>query len=423
MRFGFKDIYSEALYKDCYAVFVVGPYGVFNNIVIDKFRALCEASQVVTDNLGIMEAFEDDNDSQEVSISNTLELNDFMVQVATPAIDGKWFCSVNLATLNKKQLNWVTNYIKDPSKNGVLCLWGMEFRDYKNWLSNKSLLTGLHTHLISLSFPYKTYLEEIVKDLFQAHHVSISPKALDLFIVRMSNSYDDYTRVIDKICTENLPNGYMTMDPEDLPEISYEMALRSLKGIENFVVEDFLDFLTEPLGSDVPSGRKKIYRIMGYLLEEYGARKLVSVLKSRIDDIIEFRVAINKGYIPIMVNYNIEESKKLLGPDSPIAKKSDFQFKRLAQTASRTSLTDWVLMKLILSNVDKLNDNSYVKAIYALTSRSVLQVPMVNEAIGYDDTFDDELTFLDEIMYMDAEEFSEAVKAVNSVLKPEENIS
>lgn len=422
MRFSFKNLYEDATYKNCAVMFVTGSYGVFNNIVIDKLRKLCQGTHKIDANSLFMREFmgeKSDNseaESDEVFISNTVNLEEFITQINAPPVDGKWFCSVHLGTMNKKQQTWLNSYVKQPSHNGVLCLWSTEFRDYKFWLSSKIVLTSQDAHLISLNFPNKKSLETIAKEMFSSRNATISPKALDLFITRMSSSYDDYEKIIDKICSDNLPEGYLTMPADDVPEITYEMALQSMKGIENFVIEDFLEKITEPLTSDMPSGRKKIYHIMGYLLEENGPRRLVSILKSKISELIEFRVAINDGYIPVLVNYDIDEAKKLIGEDNPISKKSDFQFKKLAQLASQTSLNDWVMMKLMLSNVDKNNETSYLKAIYSLVSRSVLQTPEFNEAIGYSNFFNEELEYLDSLMYLDSDELSDCIEYVQNKL-------
>ena len=113
--------------------------------------------------------------------------------------------------------------------------------------------------------------------------------------------------------------------------------------------------------------------MMVYLIEEYGARRLVSILLSRISELIEFRIAIDMGYIPIVVPYyNVSESKQLIGDGSTISSKSDFQFRRLARIASQTSLTDWICMKVILSNTIKTYDYSYNKVLFSLVSRTAL---------------------------------------------------
>lgn len=155
--------------------------------------------------------------------------------------------------------------------------------------------------------------------------------------------------------------------------------------------------------------------MMGYLIEEYGACRLARTLKSKIDELMEFRVAINNGYIPILVNYNIDEAKNLIGEDNPISKKSDYQFKRLAEVASKTSLADWALMSLILLNSDKTNERSCIKAIYSLVSRSVLSPMMLSNDVGLDMIFSDELALLDDIIYLDVGELDKAIKELSTI--------
>ena len=217
----------------------------------------------------------------------------------------------------------------------------------------------------------------------------------------MSSAYDDYEQVIDKICSSSLPEGYMNMNILDVPVITYDQAFDALKGIENFVLDDFIWQLTRPMMSDKPKAGSVIYKMLGYLTEEYGARKLVSMLLSKIDEIIEFRMAINSGKIPIIVNYNVAESKKLLGEESSIAEKSDFQFKRLAKIASQTSLQDWGYMKLILMNTSKFDENSYLRALYSLISRSVLTESRLNNDIMVDNIINCDLDYINKVRYID----------------------
>lgn len=411
MRYRFSDIYNANLYESSSVVFIVGQHNIFNNIVVDRFRDMCSGEETISSSSGFMTEFEMDDGT--LSISNSIPLESFITQVNIPSITGKWFCSVNLAGISKKQLDWINKYIKQPSQNGVLCLVGNEYKNYKAWINNKIIDKSTSVNLISLSFPNNKTLRPIVKDMFICRNTDIDDKALDLFILRMSSSYDDYGKIIDKICNENLPSGYLAMNRSDVPNISYDMVLESMKGIENFVLDDFLVYITEPLKSDNRLSRKKVYKVMNFLIEEYGAKKLVSILKNKVDELIEFRVAINNGYIPILVNYNIDEAKQLIGEDSPLYKKSDFQFKRMAEIASKTSLNDWVFIKILLSNTNIKDDTSYIKAIYSVVSRTVLNERMLDTDMGFGNTRLDGLTYLDNIHYIDEIELDNAIEIIN----------
>lgn len=384
MKLTFKDINNENIYNDCKVMFVTGQYDVFNNIVVDRYREKCSIHIKPHDGAdsGLLSDF-GFNPNTEIKVSNNLELNTFMTTNAMPGINGLWFCSSSLDSLTKKQLDWLKIYIKKPSENGILVLSSKSYKYYKPWLSNRIVLNSQDVGIIQLSFPDREILKSLVVEKFSQRNVIIQDAALDLFIVRMSSSYDDYDLIMDKICSENLPLDYLSKTDEKF-EITYDMAFESLRGIENFVIDDFIVKLTDPLSSDNITGRKPVFKIMNYLVQEYGARKLVGMLLKKINELIEFRLAINDGYIPVIVNYNVAESKKLLGESSSITKKSDYQFKRLSRIAARTSLKDWLYMQMILMNTNKFSEESYSKALYNLVTRSVLTPSNLSSALGMD---------------------------------------
>ena len=403
MKYVFKDINNPDIYKECRVMFVAGPYNIFNNMVVDELKKKCVGSGAESIDTELMAEFGVDVDEQ-VKVSNTVDFDTFTKVFAMPSINGKWFTVANLANMTKKQNDWLKEYIKNPSENGIVVLTSTEYKHYKFWLSNRKIPSDKYVSIIQLSFPRKDDLKLLVTRMFQARNARIEERALELFIVRMSSEYDQYDQVIEKICVNNLPEGYMQMNFIDVPPITYQQAFESLRGIENFVIDDFMEKLAIPLPSDNPNGKAVVFKMMGYLVEEYGARKLVNTLTKKIDELIEFRLAINAGYIPIIVNYNVDEAKKLLGEESEIAKKSDYQFRRLAKLASRTSLQDWFYMRLILQNVNKFNEESYNKALYSLVTRSVLTESRINNNIGIDDLMYYDLNFIDAVPYLDIEQ-------------------
>lgn len=400
MIYNFDDINNEKIYDNCRVMFVTGKYNIFNNIVIDELKSRCQGSKDISIDYDIFDEFGIDA-NESVRISNSVDINTFMQVVVSPSINGKWFSSVELNTLTKKQTDWIKNYIKSPSENGILVLNSTNYKDYAFWLRNKYIPTDKYVSLIQLSFPRREALKLLVSNLFLKKNVRIEQSALDLFIVRMSTAYDEYPQIIEKICNNNLPDGYLNNDVLENPTITYEQAFESLKGIENFIIDDFINQLVIPMNSDNPRGRPLIFRMMGYLIEEYGARKLVSILLSKINELIEFRMAINTGYIPIVVNYNVDEAKKLIGEDNPISKKSDYQFKKLASLASKTSLLDWVYMKMILQNTNMYNEESFKRVIYSLVTRSVLNESRLNNDISIEDLNTYDIDYIDNIKYHD----------------------
>ena len=383
-------------------MFVTGQYNIFNNIVVDELRSRCAGTASVELDTSILEEF-GVNIDEEIKVSNTVDLSTFMEVVRTPSINGKWFATAQLNTLTKKQNDWLKEYIKNPNENGVLALTSTAYKDYRFWLNNKKIPTDKYVSLIQLSFPRRDALKLLVNNLFLKHNAMIESRALDLFIIRMSSAYDQYEQIIEKICTNCLPDGYLQMDILDVPVLTYDKVFDSLRGIENFVIDDFIKQLTIPLTSDRLKSGAVIYKMMEYLVDEYGARKFVNTLLSKINELIEFRIAINVGYIPIIVNYNVAESKKLIGEENPISSKSDYQFKRLASLASQTSLLDWVYMKMILQNTNKFDESSYNRVLYSLITRTVLTESRLNNDIMIDNIFHYDLDYINSIKYTDTE--------------------
>lgn len=400
MKYIFKDIFNDSLYREARVVFVTGKYNIFNNIVVDKLRDISSASAAYDFDVELLREFGVDP-NENVRVSNTIDFNNFTKVVDIPSINGKWFTVADLASLNKKQLDWLKTYMKNPSEHGIIVITSNNFRDYNIWLRNKIFSSSQYVHLIELGLPDRSSLFSIVKHLFDERHVKIEGRAIELFVIRMSSSYDDYKLIIDRICDRCLPEGYLKLNPEKLPVITYDNAFDALKGIENFVLDDLLVGFTMPLKTDKISGRKMIFKTMGFLIEEYGARKLVNMLLSKIDELIEFRVAINSGYIPILVDYNVAEAKKMLGEESKIASKSDYQFKKMSYIAARTSLLDWVYLKLILENTNKFNDESYEKALYSAVARSSLTPSRINNDIGIENILSKDLEYINNIVYID----------------------
>ena len=147
-----------------------------------------------------------------------------------------------------------------------------------------------------------------------------------------------------------------------------------------------------------------MYRMAHALISEFGARNLATRLQYKIDDYIEFRLAINTGYIPIKVKYSISEVKARLGEQHKLYRVNDFLFKRMAFIAAKTTLADWMYMKLILNNVTNIYTNEpYEKAIYALINRASMEEVKLNSNIGLVNLMSPDLDNLNSITYIDGE--------------------
>ena len=398
MIFSFKDIASEELYSSARILFVTGQYGIFNNLAIDAISELCKPKDDILSDPEFIEDLKDDGVSETeimAVISNSVDIETFMRVNGVLPMMGLWFCSIDYSFMTKKQLNWLDNYMKSPSSSGKLVVFCTDWKKYNTLLRSKIVRNSAFVHLIKLSYPSRSTLETVVSELFYERGALIEKRAIELFIMRMSSSYDEYAEIIDKIIVESVPSEA----PKGTYMITYENTLNAMKGIENFVIDDFLLKLLVPLGSERSNGKNKIYRILGSLLDEFGARQLVAKLKSKIEDYIEFRLIINNGIIPIKVMYSVPEAKERLGEKHKLCRYSDYTFRKMAKIAAETSLRDWTYMKMILSNADKFSDESYERVLYSLINRSVLTESRLNNDIGIDNISTITLKNLDSIVF------------------------
>lgn len=392
MKKHFRDILDDSFYSKSLVVFLVGKYEIFKDFVIRNLKD--SASSVYSDCIDPT-IFEEYGVAvnEDIRSTGTVDFETFRRVVSTPNLGGKWITVSSLRGMSKKDSEWLGKYIANPSQNGILIITSSDWKEYSFWLKSKVLERSQVSHIVQLDYPDKRSLEAFVRRKFSDAGMEVEQKALDLIILRMSKAYDDYDGLIEKF----------KLYESDL--ITYDLALEGLKGIENYVLDDFLEKLLEPLKSDKPTGRAAIFRMLNSLIREYGARKLVNLLIFRVSDLIEFRIAINKGYIPIIVRYSVEESKKLIGEENPISKKSDYQFIRMASMASKTSLRDLTYLKLILENVSKYDELSYEKAVYAAVTRSVLTESRLNNDIGISNVMETDIDYLDGITYLEKSEY------------------
>lgn len=411
MKFTFKNITDSEIYSSAKVLFVTGPYNIFNNIAIDEMRDRCKPTDIIPLSGDLLDDFGGEQESggnSVVTISNNLDIDTFMKTIDMSCMNGKWFTNVNYSFLTKKQKDWINSYIKDPSDNGRLVVYCNDFKDYRLLLKNKIIINSVNIHLIQLSFPNRGILVDVVRGLFQKHNVNIEERAIELFIMRMSNSYDDYEEIINKIVVESVPKDIPGQDKNWRYTVTYDDTLEAMKGIENFVLDDFIEKLLIPLKSDKSNGRNKIYRMLSALIAEMGPTQLVNKLKFKIDDYIEFRLAINRGDIPIQVKFSVPEAKQNLGPDNKLTNLSDYTFRRMANIASQTSLKDWVYMKMILNNIKyKYDPSSYERALYSLINRSVLNTHRLRNDIGVENVLYTDINRINRIPYKEeALEFS-----------------
>lgn len=398
MKYNFKDMLNAELYENSRVIFILGKYNIFNNLVSDEFRERCKEESTFNSGVGLSEEFgfgRQEDETTENGVLNSVDFNTFLEVVGVPSINGKWYCKADLSSMNKKQKEALLKYIKEPSENGILAVVSNEWRDYKDILKNRVLAYSKVSNIIELGFPHKDILKILVKQMFEERKIEIVPSAIDFFILRMSRAYDEYEEVIESIVTQHSDNIL------ELKQIKNYM-----KGIEHFIVDDFMYEVVKPLGSD-KTNSKKILKMMMALQEELGAKDFLYKILNQIEDMIELRILINKGYIPIGINYFYKDVINSIGGEkSKFGKLQEWQFKRKVYLASQTSLRDWEYMRIILNKAienkkvsEDILEKKCQKALYELCTRSVITADRVNNIIGIDNVLSKTIVNVDKLVY------------------------
>jgi len=371
MKYAFNDILNKEMYDTGLCVFITGPYSIFNNIVSDRFKEMSVEDEEVELDPRLSADF-GMADFGDTKINTSVDIDTFRDVIGAANVNGKWYCKVYWGNLTKKQKEYVQEYMKSPNKNGYLMVVIEGYGDYRFFLRSRLLMNSKESHLIQLSFPNRKILREIVMELFKDRGVSLTEEAAELFVMRMSNAYDDYGNIIDRVM-EMVSGGV----------IDKKIMEKGLKGVENYVIDDFIEFLLRPLSGPEISKNRKVYKMYGALVREMGAKAVLMKTRYKVDELIEFRRAINNGLIPIQVRFSVEEAKKRLGEESKLGKIADFRFRKLAELASKTSLKDWFYMQTLLSRVSGMtSDEECERILFTLVHRTVLNEIRVKKGIG-----------------------------------------
>lgn len=417
MKYTFKDMLTTEVYETAYVMFILGKYNIFNNMASDTMKGFCvqeDSTAISADLLGDFGLDAGDEDD----IANSVDFATFMAVNGVANINGRWFCRVDYSAMNKKQKEQLMKYIKNPSPNGVLVVVSNEWRDYKDLLKSKILMYSKNAHILELGFPHRDVLKGIVTQMFHEKNIIASSQAVDHFIQRMSAAYDEYEQVIDDIADKHS----LKMQEDGGSRLELKEIKEYMKGIEHYVLDDFVAELTKPMSSD-KTNSKKILKILMILEDEYGAKDLVYRLLSIIQEYIDFRILINEGYIPISINYFFNDVVKTLDPDSKYAKMKEYTFRKKAIIASQTSLRDWEYMKLILFNAiknkmvtEEVMDQKCQRALYELCTRSVITADRINNIIGIDNVLVKQRQSIDKYVFDDSklEELNNQIKLANT---------
>ena len=373
--YNFSGIFDEKIYSTGRLVMVVGKYSVFSNIVCDKLRALSKGSgehQVVENE--IFEEFGGQEHSVGISTSG-LGFDMFMDVAITPPLFGKWYCCVELSELTPRQKTRLDKYMKKPSEYGCLVVRSSEFKDYSKYIKDKTLRGSQVAHLIQLSFPSRKALSEVVDMMFERYGYSVTPDASKLFILRMSDAYDDYEQQIERVVELSASKN-----------VTIQTMKEALRGVENFVLDDFIKQLTVAVKSTKMAPNRKINKMLKAMVEEYGAIGLVKKLRYKINDAIEMRMIINSGVVPVRIRYSVSEAKSRLPDENKLKKLNDYSFKRLAQVAALTSLRDWIYMLMILNTPElAYSEEQHTRALFSLINRGAYSDTRLMNVIGVQD--------------------------------------
>lgn len=395
MKYNFKDILNAEIYDNTKVMFIFGKYITFNNMVSDTLKDMCINSDTPVDALGVDDEFGiKSSENDDSGLANVVDFATFIDVIGVANINGKWFCKADLASLTKKQKDFLNKYIKTPSDNGILVITSDDWKVYKEYLKNRVINNSKETHMFQLNFPNKPVLKSIVHQLFEDKGIEIDSAATDFFIMRMSNAYDDYEAQIDRVVDMHT---FSTLSVKDLKEY--------MKGIENFIVDDYVVELTKPLSSE-KTNNKKVLRMMIALEDELTAKGLVYQVLKQVDEYIDFRVMINSGIIPIGINYFFNDVIKELGDNNKYAKMNEWLFRKKAYTASLTSLRDWEYIKIILQKAienpklpNEIIEMRCERALYDISTRSVISSSRINNIIGIENILTNKFDSVNKISY------------------------
>ncbi len=388
MKYKFEHLNKDDWYNNVRVMIICGEYGIFNNIVVDRLRDKCKGA-FDDDDLDISDLLEEFDAVSSSDRRKTIQFKEFIQLSTVPPVDGKWFCSVDYSELSKKDISTLENYNRKPSEHGLLVVVIREFKDYRKYLSSNLISNSQYVHLIQLAFPRRDVLKEVIELELNKRDTSMGDRSKELFIMKMSRNYNDYSEVLD-----NLAIGMSGKI------IEHEELVARMKGIDFFVIDDLLYELLSPVKNSRIYTRRRIYKMVGNLKSDLGARGIVMRLKGKIDDMLEMRIAINGGIVPVTVRFSAPEAKNRLPENSKIKKLSDYSFKRCAYIASQTSLADWMFMKLMLNNVtNKWEDASYERVLIALVHRQAIPNNRLMNDVGISDVIEEELYDLNSLYF------------------------
>lgn len=392
MKYKFRDILNQEIYENSGFLFVASPNYVFINMIIDTVLSIANNNEFMEYNTNRID--EEFGISTDVNYSgNTVDIDTFRKVVYSPSINGKWVCICDYKTLSKKQKSYIEMYSRYPSELGIMLIYSTDYKDYKRYLKDLVLNTSKRANILDLNYVHDKTLKEIVRSMFAQKGKSIEVNALNYFIVKVGRTYDEIENMMDNVIEETAQQ-----------RISIVEVKRALKKVENFTIDDFMVAITQPISND-KTNNKKVYRMMVAMIELYGLDGLVRKMMYEINILIEFRMYINKGIIPVSIRYIYNDCIKEIGQKSRISKYSENTFRRKALIAAQTSIRDLVYIKMILNKaINSYNETVMYRAVYDIVTRTVLLPSRVDNIIGIKNIIDAERNKIDNIKYIDKQE-------------------
>lgn len=350
MIYGFNSIYDDRVIKDSAILFITGKTPMFNRIMSDRVKSFCAGNEQKVD----LEMFSDLAVGNEREVER-LTFQQYLLYCNSVRVNGLWYCSVDYASLTKKEVEQLKTHIKSPAKYGKLVVYVMDFRKKLELKKIGAIQNSSIVNMIELDFPKRETLIEVLGNEFSSKGVKVTQDALNLFIMRLGTYYDKYAETISSLCNGRTSINFIEMQD-------------GLKGVTSYVLWDLVRTLTKPSHSDGMRQikRRRAYKILNTLVTELGARRVLIQLKKQVVCMVELRYYINNGVIPILVPYSFERVKQKIPKSSPLYSMTDLNFKRSAKIASETSLKDWIYIKMIIDRA--LSDRTELGALKGLTA-------------------------------------------------------
>lgn len=391
MRFSLKDMYNDEVYNKCLVMLIIGENDIFNDIIEDKLKSIRQHDSIkVSINRNAITEFHVDSDND--NNGNIVDIDTFKEVVHTPSINGIWMCSVDYSVINSKQKAFIEFYIRNPSNNGLLIIYARDWKNYSSIVRNRVFTNSSKVHCMNASYADKQIVKDTVRRMIEASGKNIAIAAINYIVFKVNTNYDSIVDIVNIIidnCGENI----------DLKEVK-----QLTKGIENFTISDYIYALTEPLLNDNTSN-KKIFRITDAMIEEYGIDNLIRLLSSNIDIYIELRVLINRGIIPIKINYFYNEVIDKISKKSRLRNMKELRFRYNASIAAQTSLEDWVYIKMMLNACKDSHDEiAKRRCLYDIATRSVLSESRINNIVGLQNIIEESYHTLDKYRYMEVKD-------------------